>query len=255
MERAEQIFPVSPDRNIRCRLRAGRLRAASACRLLIHHTRLLFSPQTLLALAIGSIVLFGAAGMRGQLTTAANCHRILMFFETGIFVLFCMGLITRERDRQMLEMLFVSARNVHQVVLMRLVPACLWTLALGLIAASILNAHVGGFSWGLSLMLAFTTGLLWGMISLYISVVTRNAYAALGGALILAYAIYAFYSTSHHQAQFDPFVQVFHEKGILHFADGRSNFLLWNRFLVLALIGLLYDQTVRRMRRIELWMK
>ncbi len=237
------------------RLRNGWLRLVSALLLLVHHTRLLFSPQTLLALAIGCIVLFGTAGMRGKLNSASDCHRILLFFETGMLILFCMGLITRERDRQMLEMLFVSARNVHQVILMRLIPATLWALALGMAAELLLNAHIGGFSWGQSLMLAFTTGLLWGMAALYISALTRNAYAALGGALILAYAVYAYYSTSNHQALFDPFVQIFHEKGKLHFTEGRSRFLFWNRFYALALTGLLYDQTVRRMRRIELWMK
>jgi hypothetical protein len=255
VERADPLIQPAAPGGARGRLRGGMLRLASACLLLVHHTRLLFSPQTLLALTIGSIVLFGAAGMRGQLTSPADCHRILLFFETGVFILFCMGLITRERDRQMLEMLFVSARNVHQVILMRLIPTALWALALGLVAALLLNSQLGGFAWAQSLMLAFTTGLLWGMVALYLSALTRNAYAALGGALIFAYALYAYYSTSQHQALFDPVVQIFHEKGKLHFAGAKRYFLLWNRFYALALTGLLYDQTIRRMRRIELWMK
>lgn len=212
------------------------------------HTRQLFSWQT--ASLLAGLGLF--LGVRlGQLRVSqpADCLFTLYALETGIFILLSMGLVTRDRDLGALEMTIVSSRGFHSLILIKFVPLAFWALAMGACAAWGLNWLIGGFGWGLALLFAYSTGLLFGMAAHFLAVLTRNAYMGAGGALLLAFFVYAYFEGTNHQTLLDPFAQIF-VKGPEELG---WKILFWNRFYVLALAGLFYDQSIRRMRRIELW--
>ena len=212
------------------------------------HTRQLFSWQTA-ALVAGLGLFLGVRLGQMNVSMPSDCLFTLYALETGVFVLLSMGLITRERDLGALEMTLVSSRGFHSLILIKFIPMAFWALAMGLCAALGLKWMIGGFGWGLALLFAYTTGMLFGMTAHYLSVMTRNAYMGAGGALLLAFFVYAYFAGKSHRALLDPFVQIF-QKGP---EELDWKVLSWNRFFVFAWMGVFYDQSIRRMRRIELW--
>lgn len=234
------------------RRRAGALARALRCAgwLFVYHTRLLFTRQTVFLL-VGVSILLAVVTVRAAVSSAAGCLRALQAFETGVFILLSMGLATRDREKGTFEMTLVSARSLHQLILLKFLPAAFWSLTLGLAAGIALDWLVGGFPLARALFFAYTTGLLAGVATLCLSVFLRNGYAAAGAILAAAFAIYAHYSGQGRQAILDPFLQLFAETP----QRPTIGLLLWNRFYTLSLAAVLYDQTIRRMRRTELWLK
>ncbi|MCX7015100.1 MAG: hypothetical protein NTW86_21535 [Candidatus Sumerlaeota bacterium] len=219
-------------------------------RLFVYQSRLALSRQTVF-LIVALCVFLSAVVARSRISSPRECLQVLQAFQCAVFILLCMGLVTHDRDKGLFEMTLVSSPGFHQLILMKFVPAAFWALALGAAAAGALDWLVGGFPLATGFFFAYTTGLLAGMTTLSLSVYTRSAYAAAAATALAAFGIYHYYEADLHVAVLDPFLQVFSDE----LGQDRLSLFCWNRFYTLALTGLLYDQTVRRMRRMELWVK
>ena len=227
---------------------AARLRVGG--RLFVYQSRLALSRQTVF-LVVALCIFLSAVVARSRISSPPECLQVLQAFLCAVFILLCMGLVTHDRDKGLFEMTLVSSPGFHQLILMKFGPAAFWAFALGAAAAGALYWLVGGFPLAIGFFFAYTTGLLAGMTTLSLSVFTRSAYAAAAATALAAFGIYHYYEADQHVAVLDPFLQVFSER----LDRGSLSLFCWNRFYTLALTGLLYDQTVRRMRRIELWVK
>jgi hypothetical protein len=244
-----------PREQSRWRKALGRGRGAwvwsrATTRLLFYNARLSLTWQTLVLLLCAA-GLFGVTMSRISLASPANCLRMMHAFLTGVFVVLSMGLVTHDRSRGTLELMLASARHSHQFVILKFVPAAALALVLGVGGCLALTWNIGGFPVVRTLFFAYTTGLLAGMATLCLSIFVRNGYAAAACVLVLAFGVYAHYEAAGHRSLLDPYFQLFVERPEI----GGASKLFWNRFYVLALTGILYDQTIRRMRRVELWMR
>ncbi|OPZ02981.1 MAG: ABC-2 family transporter protein [candidate division BRC1 bacterium ADurb.BinA364] len=225
--------------------------ARATARLFVYYSRMMFTRQTA-ALSVLLGAAFALMMIRGEIDSPARCLMALYAFFAAIFIAFFMGLVTRERDQGTLELSLMSARGFHQWIGVKALAAAFWAGTLGVGAAAALHWRIGGFPLGPVLFFAGTTGLLFGVATLYLSVMLRNAYAAATGAALLGFGLYLFFGQTGHRGLLDPFFQLF--------TEGRppanaAALMRWNRFYALAATVVLYDQTIRRMRRVELWVK
>ena len=198
----------------------------------------------LLAIAVG-IFAYCAFGQRAS--ELPDLFRLVLGIETVLFVMLSMGLLPREKEARTLELLLVCARSRHQILFQKFLPVCLFVALVALILTSGFYLLRGGFSWvkmaWVPYLLAATIGILTVVITTYL----RNQYAAGVVALLAAVVVTTLW--------LDPLRFFYGFEAGPAFRGSSPPNLLYNRILLAIAFGLLYDHAVRRLKRVELWMK
>ena len=235
---------AKPDRG-KSRLRRLGRAASNTARLLWFNARLTLGVQAwvLVAAAIG---VFAYGALSEFVATAREVFMRLLLVETAFFVILSMGLLPREKEGGTLEVLLVSARSRHGLILMKFVPVCLFVavVAVGL-TVGFWWMTGGGFWLPKMLVVPYMLAATVGIWTVVVSTHLRNQYAAALLAVLVAVAVAAMWLT--------PF-ETFYETTVSRMRRDRPNLMI-NRALVVVIFGFLYDHAVRRLRRLELWMR
>jgi len=200
-----------------------------------------------LVLVILAVGVFTWAALGDNLSGDKDVFDLVLKLESLFFVVLSMGLLPREKEGRTLEVLLAASRTRHGLLLMKFAPVCLFV---GAVAAALTTAFYwltgGGFSWpvmfGVPYLVAATMGILTVVLTTYL----RNQYAAAAMAVLIAILAAAFW--------LDP-VRTFYavEPGRMMMQAPPN--LAIHRILVAFAFGFLYDHAVRRLERVELWMK
>lgn len=270
---------------------------ANAVGLLVFSARLTLGRQGIV-LAVVAVAFFAVGALGGGAWSAKGIFHRLLLIQTLFFVILTMGLLPREKEWRTLEVLLVSARTAHRLVLLKFVPVCVFVFVAGFGLTIGFYWLLGGFQFARMLLVSYGLAALVGMLTLVLSTYLRNPYAAGVVALVVATVV--------SMVWIDPWESVHGElisvsagrrgsgdtsvrtsdnnysgrrrggprrgppDGYRGRSRGRSSGgfssryrasrpgkpnLTGNRIVLVILFGFLYDYAVRRMRRLELWMK
>jgi hypothetical protein len=238
-----------------------RVRAADTAALLWVSARLNIGWQAfiLLAAAVGVFAVYGmselqgAGGVQGPLSGAPRAgaaeqiaFQIVVTTESLFFIILSMGLLPREREGRTLEILLASSRSYHALLLVKFIPVVLFVGLIG-IGLSIGFAALGaGVSIPKMMTIPLAVSTMVGLMTVVLSTYFRNQYAAAAVALLIALTL--------EMSLFEPY-STFYEAMLDPQRRGRTPSLRFNRISLLVVLWFLYDQSVRRLRRIDLWMR
>jgi hypothetical protein len=219
--------------------------SANAAHLLWLSSRLTLGTQALVLIA-AAIGVFAYAALSEAVSTKEAVFSRLLLVETVVFVILSMGLLPREKEGRTLEVLLTSARSRHALILMKFVPVLLFV---AVIAAGLTLGFYwltgGVFSWAKMWAIPYLLAVTVGVLTVALSMHLRNQYAAAVVALLVAVVFGILW--------FEPFT-TFYDAPVRRMMRSQPN-LMVNRALVAVVFGFLYDHSVRRLRRVELWMR
>jgi len=224
--------------------RRAAARAADIAAMLWFSARVSLGWQSAVAVG-GAVLVFTVAVLGGYAWSERHIFRLLAGLESLLFVILSMGLFPREREEKTLEVLLSCARSRNGLLLLKFVPVCLFVAAEALALATGFYAVVGGFSWLKMFFIPYEIGAAVGILTVALSTYFRSQYAAGAVAILVSLAIAILW--------FDPY-ETFYTSHISRMMRDRPNLLL-NRVILAVVFGFLYDHALRRLRRLELWMR
>jgi len=276
------------------RIRRARQALGNASRLLLFSGRLALGRQGIVLL-VAAVGVFAGTALSGAAWTAQHAFNALLLTQTVFFVVLTMGLLPREKEWRTLEVLLVNARSAHRLVLIKFLPVCVFVLAVGLALTIGYYWFVEAFSPATMLLATFGLAATVGVFTLLLTTYLRNPYAAGVAALVTAVVISTTWIDPWEAFHGDLVTvrmtrgesrEGFSEPEERRYSGGRGRGprrdppgrrgrdsrgdsdgghsgarpkrdggLTANRILLIVLFGFLYDHTVRRMRRLELWMR
>jgi len=224
--------------------RAMRQMADTAALLWIEARLTLGWPAILLVGA--AALVFTSSALQQSVSTEVQAFQTVVILETLFFVILSMGLLPREKEANTLEVLLACARSRHSLLLMKFVPLALFVWVVGAALAVGFQWLTGGaLALGKMLVIPFAVASAAGLLTVVLSTYIRNQYAAGAVAVLLLLLIAAVWM--------EPFTTFYHAR--LDPVRRQQASLRFNRVVLATLIVVLYDHSVRRLKRIELWMK
>jgi len=222
-----------------------RRKTADVAALLWFSSRLTLGIQAV-ALAVAAVGVFVYCAFGQKITGPEPLFRLLATIETVFFAILSMGLLPREKEGKTLELLLVCARSRHGLLLQKFTPVCLFVAVVALGLTTAFYGLLGGFAWWKMVWIPYGLAATVGILTVVLTTYVRNQFGAGAVALLAAVVVATLW--------LDPF-RTFYDVGFERFPmRGRPN-LTMNRLMVGVVFWFLYDHAVRRLRRVELWMK
>lgn len=199
---------------------------------------------------VAILILMGILFLRGVPIGGRDILDLLYRLIALLMILFGMNLLPRERERRTLELLWSQPISRAGLVFMQLLATVFWLgimLGIVLLAYGILKSTQ--LYSGYVLLLALSTGLGVGLITVLISTFCRQGIATGIVAVLLIGAHYVWFPQLGPVAMFYNPLPPPTEIG----AKIQVGSIVANRIFLLVLLAFVFDYLVRRLRRTARW--